>query len=89
MTSITLLLALVSLYVFGGPVIQQFTGAMIWGIVVATASSIFIGGPILIYFNLRPSAFASAEEKEAERVAASKAAKPAAAKPANSKAVKA
>jgi preprotein translocase subunit SecF len=27
---------------------------MIWGIFVATASSIFIGGPILIYFNIRP-----------------------------------
>ena len=26
---------------------------MIWGVFVATASSIFIGGPILIYFNLR------------------------------------
>ena len=54
MTSLTLLLALGSLYVFGGPVIRSFTAAMIWGIVVATASSIFIGGPILIYFNIRP-----------------------------------
>ncbi|KAB0681976.1 protein translocase subunit SecF [Aureimonas leprariae] len=53
MTSLTLLLALLSLYVFGGPVIRSFTAAMIWGIIVATASSIFIGGPILIYFNIR------------------------------------
>jgi preprotein translocase subunit SecF len=44
---------------------------MIWGIFVATASSIFIGGPILIYFNIRPKAF----EAKAE-AAASKAAKP-------------
>jgi preprotein translocase SecF subunit len=55
MTSLTLLLALLSLYFFGGPVLQSFTAAMIWGVLVATASSIFIGGPILIYFNLRPA----------------------------------
>jgi preprotein translocase subunit SecF len=34
---------------------------MIWGILVATASSIFIGGPILIYFNIRPSAASAAK----------------------------
>ena len=55
MTSLTLELALGALYFFGGPVVQSFTAAMIWGIFVATASSIFVGGPILIYFNLRPS----------------------------------
>jgi preprotein translocase SecF subunit len=66
MTSLTLELALVSLYFFGGPVIRSFTAAMIWGIFVATASSIFIGGPILVYFNLR--AVQSVAEKE--RVAA-------------------
>jgi preprotein translocase subunit SecF len=37
-------------------VIRSFTAAMIWGVFVATASSIFIGGPILIYFNLRQRA---------------------------------
>jgi preprotein translocase subunit SecF len=56
MTSATLELALLALFFFGGPVVQSFTAAMIWGIFVATASSIFIGGPILIYFNLRPRA---------------------------------
>lgn len=56
MTSLTLLLALGALYFFGGAVIRSFTAAMLWGIVVATASSIFIGGPILIYFNIRPPA---------------------------------
>ena len=63
MTSITLLLALVSLYIFGGTVIRSFTAAMIWGILVATASSIFIGGPILIYFNIRPSSVAKPEKE--------------------------
>jgi preprotein translocase SecF subunit len=64
MTSLTLELALLALYFFGGPVIRSFTAAMIWGIFVATASSIFIGGPILIYFNIRPRAVAD-EEKAA------------------------
>ncbi|MEO1198963.1 MAG: protein translocase subunit SecF [Pseudomonadota bacterium] len=53
MTSITTLLALFSLYFFGGEVIQSFTFAMIWGVVVGTYSSIFIAAPILIYLNLR------------------------------------
>jgi preprotein translocase subunit SecF len=66
MTSLTLLLALGSLFIFGGEVIRSFTAAMIWGIVVATASSIFIGGPILIYFNIRPQAETTTESKPAE-----------------------
>ena len=56
MTSFTTLLALFALFFFGGEVIRSFTAAMIWGVFVATASSIFIGGPILIYFNLRTKA---------------------------------
>jgi preprotein translocase subunit SecF len=66
MTSLTLLLALGSLFIFGGEVIRSFTAAMIWGIVVATASSIFIGGPILIYFNIRPHGAAASESKAAQ-----------------------
>jgi preprotein translocase SecF subunit len=65
MTSLTLLLALGSLFIFGGEVIRSFTAAMIWGIVVATASSIFIGGPILIYFNIRPQGETATESKPA------------------------
>jgi len=53
MTSLTTLLALGALFFFGGEVIRSFTAAMLWGVFIATASSIFIGGPILIYFNLR------------------------------------
>jgi len=71
MTSITLEIALLALFIFGGSVIRSFTAAMIWGVFVATASSIFIGGPILIYFNIRPRVL---EEKAA---AAAEKAKPA------------
>src|SRR5690606_13866501 len=69
MTSATTELALVSLYMFGGPVVRSFTAAMIWGVFVATASSIFIGGPILIYFNIRPNQ-KSGEAEEADVKAA-------------------
>jgi preprotein translocase subunit SecF len=65
MTSLTTLLALFALYFFGGEVIRSFTAAMLWGVFVATASSIFIGGPILIYFNLRPKAEAPAAQPKA------------------------
>ena len=54
LTSVTTLLALLSLYFLGGEVIQSFTFAMIWGVVIGTYSSIFIAAPFLILMNLRP-----------------------------------
>ena len=53
MTSITTLLALISLYLFGGEVIKGFTFAMIWGVLIGTYSSIFIASPILIGLNIK------------------------------------
>jgi len=53
LTSVTTLLALGSLFVFGTEVIRGFTFAMIWGVVVGTYSSIFIGAPILLYFGVK------------------------------------
>jgi preprotein translocase SecF subunit len=53
MTSVTTLIALVALFVFGGPVVHDFAGAMIWGILVGTYSSIFVAGPLLISMNVR------------------------------------
>lgn len=53
MTSVTTLLALVSLYVFGGSVIKGFTFAMIWGVLVGTYSSIFIAAPLLKYLDVK------------------------------------
>ena len=48
MTSVTTLLALLSLFFFGGEVIRGFTAAMIWGVLVGTYSSIFIASPLLL-----------------------------------------
>lgn len=53
MTSLTTLLALLALFVFGGPVIRGFTFAMIWGVLVGTYSSMFIASPLLLPLNLR------------------------------------
>ena len=53
MTSVTTLIALLTLFFFGGAVIQGFTFAMIWGVLVGTYSSIFIAAPLLIYLGLR------------------------------------
>ena len=52
-TSITTLLALVSLYIFGGSVIKGFTFAMIWGVIVGTYSSIFVAAPLLKYLDVK------------------------------------
>ena len=64
MTSITTLLALIALFVFGGAVIRSFTFAMIWGIVVGTFSSIFIAAPLLITLGLRPGRISGGGDKD-------------------------
>lgn len=53
MTSLTTLLALAALYVFGGEVIRGFTAAMIFGVVVGTYSSIFVASPLLLVLNVQ------------------------------------
>lgn len=53
MTSVTTLLALVSLYVLGGDVIRGFVFAMIWGVVVGTYSSIFVASTILLWLGVK------------------------------------
>jgi preprotein translocase subunit SecF len=47
LTSVTTLLALVALYIFGGEVLKGFTLAMIWGVIIATYSSIFSAASLL------------------------------------------
>lgn len=71
LTGVTTLLALVALYLFGGEVIRSFTFAMIFGILVGTYSSIFVAGPLLILFKLRPESFGTEEQgKNAVRTTA-------------------
>jgi len=48
-TSVTTLLALFSIYFFGGEILKGFSFAMILGVLVGTYSSIFVATPILNY----------------------------------------
>ena len=48
-TSVTTLLALFSIYFFGGTILKGFSFAMIVGVIVGTYSSIFVATPILNY----------------------------------------
>ena len=76
MTATTVFLALLSLAIFGGQVIRSFSLAMIWGIVVATYSSVFICSPMLIYLGLRTDDVErakSSDDAPAEDAAARKA----------------
>jgi len=60
-TSITTLLALIALFVLGGPVIRDFTMIMIVGVIVGVYSTIYIASPVLYYLNLRAAGPAPAK----------------------------
>jgi preprotein translocase SecF subunit len=69
MTSVSTLLALFALYVFGGEVLRSFTFTMIFGIFIGTYSSIFIAGPVLIFFGARIGQAPSQAKVEAGQTA--------------------
>tara|TARA_Y100001970_G_scaffold83026_1_gene105095 strand:+ start:552 stop:1454 length:903 start_codon:yes stop_codon:yes gene_type:complete len=51
-TSVTTLLALLSIFIFGGAILKGFSFAMILGVIVGTYSSIYIANPILVNLNV-------------------------------------
>jgi preprotein translocase subunit SecF len=53
MTSVTTLIALISLFVLGGDVIRGFVFAMIWGVVIGTYSSVFVASAILFRLGVK------------------------------------
>ena len=53
MTSLTVILALGALLLFGGFVLHGFTAAMILGVIVGTYSSIYVSSSLLITLGLR------------------------------------
>jgi preprotein translocase SecF subunit len=61
-TLVTTLLALIALFVLGGPVVRDFTVIMILGVIVGVYSTIYIAAPVLYYLNLR--AIGSAPPKQ-------------------------
>ena len=51
-TSATTLLALISIFIFGGEILKGFSFAMILGVIIGTYSSIYIANPILVYLRV-------------------------------------
>lgn len=70
LTSVTTLLALLALFIFGGEVLRSFVSAMIFGVLIGTYSSIFIAAPLLIMFKLRPGAMSRNDDDAAKEKAA-------------------
>ena len=62
-TSVTTLLALFSIYIFGGAILKGFSFAMIVGVIVGTYSSIFVATPILNYTKVNQKTILN-EDKE-------------------------
>lgn len=67
MTSVTIMLALGALLLFGGHVLRGFTAAMMLGIVVGTYSSVYVSSSLLITLGLKPN---PNERKAASGIAA-------------------
>ena len=66
LTVSTVALAVLSLLIFGGPVLRGFSIAMLWGVVIGTYSSLFIAAPILHYVQPNRAAIARAAERGAK-----------------------
>jgi len=62
-TSATTLLALVSIFIFGGAILKGFSFAMILGVIIGTYSSIYIANPILVRLNVSKKTILKEEEK--------------------------
>ncbi len=75
LTGLTTLFALTALYLWGGEVISDFMFAILIGVLIGTYSSLFIAGPMLILFKLRPDMFGSEEDDKAVAKAKAAAAK--------------
>lgn len=53
MTSVTTLVALLALWMFGGEVIKSFVAALFVGVAIGVYSTYFVAAPVLDYLNLR------------------------------------
>ena len=65
LTSLTTFFVVLSLFLFGGEIINGFSFTLLVGIVVGTYSSIFVASPILMWLGFSVSGF---REKEAEKL---------------------
>ncbi|MCF6311672.1 MAG: protein translocase subunit SecD [Verrucomicrobiales bacterium] len=69
LTSLTTMLTLLTLYIFGGPSLNNFAFTLIAGVIVGTYSSIYVASPIVLWWarksktNLRREVLDSEQEK--------------------------
>jgi preprotein translocase subunit SecF len=63
LTTGTVILVVLALYLLGGPVIHGFAFALLVGFVVGTYSSVFIAAPIVLFFERRAAPAAAPREK--------------------------
>ncbi len=62
-TSLTTLLALLSIFIMGGEILRGFSFAMILGVLIGTYSSIFVATPVLKFFKVSYKTLEKKEEK--------------------------
>ena len=63
-TSLTTLLALISIYLFGGEILKGFSLAMIMGVLFGTYSSIYIANPLLVKLRVSQKTILKEEDKK-------------------------
>lgn len=79
MTSLTMIIALLCLLIWGPEVIFGFTAAMLLGIFIGTYSSVYVAAPMLVWFKIGPDTFIPKEgsaAKGAERLGPADGARP-------------
>ena len=62
-TSVTTLLALLSIFILGGEILRGFSFAMILGVIIGTYSSIFVASPMLKFLKVTFKTLEKEEEK--------------------------
>ena len=62
-TSVTTLLALISIYILGGEILRGFSFAMILGVIIGTYSSMFVASPVLKFLKVSYKTLEKEEEK--------------------------
>ena len=69
LTSLTTLLVLISLFIFGGDIIHNFSVALILGVVIGTYSSIYIASPTLLMLGVSRENLIPVKQEGAEQSA--------------------
>ena len=68
LTSVTTLMAVTALMVFGGPIIRDFSFALLIGVLIGTYSSIFVASPMILFLQKwLPVEVPTGEEEDAAR----------------------